>query len=263
MANDEEELAKIIAEPGAVPGSLRHEIPENGGQFESPAEPERAATQLPEPELSVTVPPEAQSPAEPQVSMGSHAPEVPTPGTPAPEPVAAAPEAQSPGEPQFSMESHAPEVPTPETPAPEPVAAAPGMVAPPPRLADEQTKPRSLFPALAATAVAGAILGFGGTMGLRYFGGSKIDGFASGERIAALNARIDAIEGKEAAASAASRTALSAMETRVAGSGRRREQSRGVGKFGAGRCAKGPRVSAGGTRARARSRARASRSRTA
>ncbi len=34
MANDEEELAKIIAEPGAVPGSLRHEIPENGGQFE-------------------------------------------------------------------------------------------------------------------------------------------------------------------------------------------------------------------------------------
>ncbi|MFZ3325726.1 MAG: hypothetical protein WA231_07445, partial [Methylocella sp.] len=52
--------------------------------------------------------------------------------------------------------------------------------------------------------------------GLRYFGGSKIDGFASGERIAALNARMDAIEGKEAAASAASRTALSAMETRVA-----------------------------------------------
>ncbi|MGC2223160.1 MAG: hypothetical protein WA624_12725 [Methylocella sp.] len=216
MANDEEELAKIIAEPGAVPGSLRHEIPENGGQFESPAEPERAATQLPEPELSVTVPPEAQSPAEPQVSMGSHAPEVPTPGTPAPEPVAAAPEAESPGEPQFFMESHAPEVPPPETPAPEPAAAAPGMVAPPQRLAGEQTKPRSLFPALAATAVAGAVLGFGGTMGLRYFGGSKIDGFASGERIAALNARIDAIEGKEAAASAPSRTALSAMETRVA-----------------------------------------------
>ena len=216
MANDEEELAKIIAEPGAVPGSLRHEIPENGGQFKSPAEPERAATQLPEPELSVTVPPETQSPAEPQVSMGSHAPELPTPGTHAPEPVAAAPEAESPGEPQFFMESHAPEVPPPETPAPEPVAAAPGMVAPPPRLADEQTKPRSLFPALAATAVAGAILGFGGTMGLRYFGGSKIDGFASGERIAALNAQIDAIEGKEAAASAASRTALSAMETRVA-----------------------------------------------
>ena len=252
MANDEEELAKIIAEPGAVPGSLRHEIPENGGQFESPAEPKRAATQLPEPELSVTVPPEAQSPAEPQVSMGSHAPEVPTPGTPAPEPVAvpgslrhekpengsqsqspaeperaatqmpeaelsltAPPEVQSPGEPQFSLEPHAPEVPTPETPAP--VAAAPAMVAPPPRLAGEQTKPRSLFPALAATAIAGAILGFGGTLGLRYFGGSQFNGTASDERLASLNARMDAIEGKEDAASAAARAALSAMETRVAG----------------------------------------------
>ncbi|MGA7383791.1 MAG: hypothetical protein WBW81_03570, partial [Methylocella sp.] len=88
------------------------------------------------------------------------------------------------------------------------------MFAPPPRLAGDQTKPRSLFPALAATAVAGAILGFGGTLGLRYFGGSQINGFA--QRIAALNARIDAIEGKEDAASAAARTALAAIETRVA-----------------------------------------------
>ena len=182
MANDEEEPAKIVAEPGAVPGSLRHEAPVNGGQSQSAAEPERAATQLPEAELSVTVPPEAQAP----------------------------------GEPQFSMQSHAPEVPKPETPAPEPVDSAPLVFAPPPRSAGEQTKPRALFPKLAATAVAGAILGFGGTLGLRYFGGSQINGFASGERIAALTARIDAIEGKEDAASAASRTALSAMETRVA-----------------------------------------------
>ncbi len=90
------------------------------------------------------------------------------------------------------------------------------MFAPPPRLAGEQTKPRALFLKLAATAIAGAILGLGGTLGLRYFGGSQINDFASGERIAALNARIDAIEGKEDAAFAASRTALSAMETRVA-----------------------------------------------
>ena len=90
------------------------------------------------------------------------------------------------------------------------------VFAPPPRLAGEQTKPRSLFPALAATAVAGAILGIGGTLGLRYFRGSEINGFASRESIAALNARIDAIEGKEDAATAASRAALSAMETRVA-----------------------------------------------
>jgi hypothetical protein len=182
MANDEEELSKPIVEPGALPGSLRHETPMNGGQSQSAAEPERAATQLPEAELSLT----------------------------------ALPDAQSPGEPRISLESQAPEGPTPETPAPEPVDSAPLVFAPPPRLAGEKTKPRALFPALAATAVAGAILGFGGTLGLRYFGGSHINGPASGERIAALNARIDAIEGKEDAASAASRTALSAMETRVA-----------------------------------------------
>jgi hypothetical protein len=236
MANDEEELSKPIVEPGAVPGSLRHEMPQNGGQSQSAAEPERAAMQLPEAELSATAPPEAQSPGETQFSWESHAPEGPTPETPAPEPVdsapeivpppprlatakpseSAPPEAQSPGGTQFSMESHAPEVPKPETPAPEPVDSAPLVFAPPPRLAGEQTKPRALFPALAATAVAGAVLGIGGTLGLRYSGGSQVNGFASGERIATLNARIDAIEGKEDAASAASRTALSAVETRVA-----------------------------------------------
>ena len=62
MANDEEELAKIIAEPGAVPGSLRHELPQNGGQSQSAAEPEKAATQLPEAELSESAPPEAMCP---------------------------------------------------------------------------------------------------------------------------------------------------------------------------------------------------------
>jgi hypothetical protein len=222
MANDEEELAKMVGEPGAVPDLLRHGTPVNGGQSQSAVEPERTATQLPEAELSP--PPEAQSPGEPQFSMESHTPEGPTP-----------------------------EGPTPETQAPEPVDSAPEIVppppslatsepsgtAPPPSLAGEQTKPRSLFPALAATAVAGAILGLGGNLGLRYFGGSQIN--ASGERIAGLNARIDAIEGKETtfaametrvaaglnariyaiegkedAGSAASRTALAAMETRVA-----------------------------------------------
>jgi hypothetical protein len=182
MAGDEEELSKPIVEPGAVPGSLGHEMLQNGGQSQSADEPERAATQWPEAEPSVTAPPESESLAEPQ----------------------------------FSIESHAPETPTPETPAPEPVDPAPRMVAPPPGLAGEQTKPRSLFPALAATAVAGAVMGFGGTLGLRYFGGSQVNGFASSERVAALNARIDAIEGKEDAASAAARTALAAIETRVA-----------------------------------------------
>src|ERR1700730_4235163 len=110
MVHDEEEPAKIIAEPGAVPGSLRHEIPQNGSQSQSAAEPEMVATQLPEAELSLTPPPEAQSP----------------------------------GEPQFFLESQASEVPPPETPAPEPVDSAPLVFAPPPRLAGEQTKSGSV-----------------------------------------------------------------------------------------------------------------------
>src|SRR6202045_1671506 len=114
MANDEEELSKPIVEPGALPGSLRHETPMNGGQSQSAAEPDRAATQLPEAEPSVTSPPEVQSPDEPQ----------------------------------FSLESQAPEGLKAETPAPEPVDSAPLVFAPPPRLAGGQTKPRSLFPAL-------------------------------------------------------------------------------------------------------------------
>jgi hypothetical protein len=279
MARDEEEFLKTTAGPEAVPSSLHHEMPENGSQ--SPAESESAANQSPAPELPGPALPEAQSPAKPQFSLEpsapeippelptpeirveTHAPEVPQPETRASESEdSAVPKAQSPAEPQFSLEPppvpeirpelhtpeirlepHAPEAPSPEPPAPEPVDGAPGMVAPPPRLAGEQTKPRSLFPALAATAVAGAVLGFGGTLGLRYFGGSQFNGFASGERIAALNARIDAIEGKEKedaasgervaalnaridaiegkekedAASAASRAALAAMESRVAG----------------------------------------------
>jgi hypothetical protein len=182
MASDEEEHAKITAEPGAAPGLFRHETSVNGGEPQTAAEPERAATQ-------------------PRAAEASEL---------------AGPEAQSPGEPQFFRVPQAPGVDTPETPAPEPVDEAPLVFAPPPRLAGEQTKPRSLFPALAATAVAGAILGFGGTLGLRYFGGSQINGFAPGERIAALSARIDAIEGKEDAASAAAGAALAKMETRVA-----------------------------------------------
>jgi hypothetical protein len=85
--------------------------------------------------------------------------------------------------------------------------------------ASEQTKPSSRFPtlaALAATAIAGGILGFGGTLALRHFDGSNTNTVASDDRIAALNARIDTIEGKGDAASTASRTALAALETRVA-----------------------------------------------
>lgn len=186
MANDEEELAKITAAPDDGHNSLRHETPESGSQSQTPAEPEWAAMQSPVAEPRDTVAPEPQSLDE-----------------------------------QFSTERRPPEAFSSEPPAPEPVQPAPELGVPP-RLAGEQDKPRSLFPALAATAIAGAVLGFGGTFGLHYFGGSKfdfggskLDGFASGERIAALDARISAIEGKEDAASAASRAALAAMESRI------------------------------------------------
>ncbi len=222
MASDDEELSKPKAEPGTVPGLFRDETSVNGGRSQSAAEPDGAATRVPGAEPFVTTPPEPQPPYEPQFAMESHAPEIATPDPPAPEPadsapqMVAPPESQSPDEPQFSMESRAPEIGTSDPPAPEPVDSAPLVFAPPPRLASEQTKPRALFPKLAATAVAGAILGFGGTLGLRYFGGSQINGSASGERIATLNARIDSIESKEDAASAASREALAKMESRVA-----------------------------------------------
>jgi len=78
-----------------------------------------------------------------------------------------------------------------------------------------QTKPRSGFPALAATAIIGGILGFGGTFALRHFEGLRIGG-VSDDRIAELDARIDALKGKGDDASAASRMALAALETRVA-----------------------------------------------
>src|SRR3984893_11562181 len=86
MANDEEEAAKIMGEPGAVPGSLRHEMSQNGSQSQSATEPEKAATPLTETEMSLTAPPEAQSPGEPQFSMEPHAPEGTPPEITAPEP---------------------------------------------------------------------------------------------------------------------------------------------------------------------------------
>ncbi len=52
-------------------------------------------------------------------------------------------------------------------------------------LAALQTKPRSRFPALAATAIIGGILGFGGTFALRHFEGPRIGG-VSDNRIAEL-----------------------------------------------------------------------------
>jgi hypothetical protein len=84
-------------------------------------------------------------------------------------------------------------------------------------LAAKPAKPRSLFPALAATALAGALLGVGGSYGLRFLEAGHTPLPGSDDRVKELDARLDAIEGKEAAASQGARSALSALESRVAG----------------------------------------------
>ncbi len=85
-----------------------------------------------------------------------------------------------------------------------------------PEPARAPAKPRSRFPALAATAIAGGLLGFGGTFALHYLEGYRSGSAAFDARMAALNARLDAIEGKSDAAAAAARTTLDGLESRVA-----------------------------------------------
>jgi len=76
-------------------------------------------------------------------------------------------------------------------------------------------KPGLRFAALAATAIAGGILGFGGTLAMRQFEGSFQPGdFASKDQIAALSARLDSIEGKTN--TAVTPAALAALEARLA-----------------------------------------------
>lgn len=116
--------------------------------------------------------------------------------------VIASPETRAQSEAQIPVDEEAPET----GDAPAPVWQAPGGGA-------EQLKPRSRFPALAATAIAGGILGLGGSFALRHFENSPTAGVASDDRIAALTTRLEAIEGK---GDAASGTALAALEARVA-----------------------------------------------
>lgn len=83
---------------------------------------------------------------------------------------------------------------------------------------------RALFPALAATAIVGAILGAGASLGLRYLTEPPASASLINERInerinehmAALNARIDSLEKKADTSATAARAAASAIESRVA-----------------------------------------------
>jgi hypothetical protein len=190
MADDEADYSKTTAAAGVAPVSLHgtpSEEPVSGEEDHSAGEPEAAEAKS-QPELEATAaeaePPEAVSPgthtqSEEYIPSGAEALE----SASAPEPARFSPQGDSPN-------------------APGPVSA----------------KPRSRFPALAATALIGGILGVGGSFALHHFRGAQPPG-ASEDRIAALSARIDSIESNESKAqgdAAAARTALASLETRVA-----------------------------------------------
>ena len=112
------------------------------------------------------------------------------------------------------------EPPSPEpSDAPEPKTHEPDAASPYAswRVVEQAPPPRPRFAALAATAIAGGILGFGGSLALRHFEGAPVQTARSEDRLDAVSARLDAIEAKgEAPSPADLRTALAALESRVA-----------------------------------------------
>jgi hypothetical protein len=185
MADNEEELLKSTEEHDAEPHAFRPELVQadvarDGGGAKPAETMAEAETPLPLEEPSEITPPELQAHEE-------HRSPADTPPQPS------------------ELQAPAAELRGPELSASLPQAAPP-----------ESPKPRSLFPALAATAVAGAVLGLGGSYGLWFLERSRNNPPPSDFRLTELNARLHAIEGEEAAASSASRSAVSALEARVA-----------------------------------------------
>jgi hypothetical protein len=183
MTDDDKEFPQStgeqIGEPRALwPDSVQAELPEVGGD----SKPIEALTEAERPlgEPAENAPPELQAHQEPQSP------------------------ADTPPQPRES-----------QTPGVELQSAEPGAPPPPPAV-PEPAKPRSLFPALAATALAGAILGLGGSYGLRFLESAPSNPPASDGRLTEFSARLDAIESKQTAAASTSRSALSALETRLA-----------------------------------------------
>lgn len=190
MAADEAEHSKPSDEPGSAP-DLPHQaaVDEAGNQVRD--EPQRA-------------PADEESLAGPSSNVHSGA-EEPLPADP-PSPLAV----------ENNLDPSAPEpAHTPEPRRHEPEAASSASSSSAPwRVVQEAAPPRSRFPALAATAIAGGILGFGGTFALRRFEAPPVQA-VSDDRIGALSARVDAIEAKGDASPAAVSTALAALEARL------------------------------------------------
>ena len=90
----------------------------------------------------------------------------------------------------------------------------PGAPAPP--LAAAAVRPRLFFPALALTALAGALLGIGGSYGLMIRAAPPDNSAPLDNRLNELASRLDAIESKAAAASSAAGAAMGTLEARVA-----------------------------------------------
>lgn len=172
MADDEAEHPKTTAEPRFAP-DLAPEIPLSGtenqpateleeAEAKSELEPEITEAQSAEVEPSTPV---SHVQSEEPISVNAHdsavthAPAV----THVPADAADRIDQEEP-EATRTLASSVPE--TALANAPEPPLASFGT-------AGEQTKPRSRFSALAATAIIGGILGFGGSFALRYFEDSR------------------------------------------------------------------------------------------
>lgn len=176
MANDEHELSKTPAEPGFV-RPHPHEESRSPSQTESEA-------------FAAKSPEEASEPAD--LESVSAEPNLPGDSDLAPE----TPESES-------LEAAVP------------AALAPELDSKTGRdRAGDPVKQRALFPALAATAIVGALLGTAGSYGLRYLPGAPTSGAIADDRIAALSARLDSLQSKVDAS--ASRSAVAAIESRAA-----------------------------------------------
>jgi hypothetical protein len=189
MADDEAVHSKPGAEPG-FPPDLPHQTAVSGAGDQAHGETSAEAAEdesLASP--ADTVPPKAEEPISPE----------------APNPVAA----------ENSLDSKEPELsnaPEPKSHEPEAASSYASW-----RVVEQAPPPRSRFPALAATAIAGGLLGFGGSLALRHFEGAPVQTVKSDDRLDAVSARLDAIDAKgEAPSPADLRTALAALETRVA-----------------------------------------------
>ena len=189
MADDEAERSKPNVEPGSP--SLPYQTAMTGTEHQASGEPP-------------AIPAEDESLASPAADVR---PEVED---------SASPEAPTSSQ---TVENNSDSIPPEPSSTPEPKTHDPEAASPYAswRVVEQPPPPRSRFASLAATAIAGGILGFGGSLALRHFEGAPVHTAQSEDRLDALSGRLDALEAKgETSSPADLRTALAALETRLA-----------------------------------------------